>query len=138
MLPSPRGLASGAARPLVPPFVRRLPATADTGSPLPPWVATPSVRLMTEERVIGRPRQKPPLSPDQAVTADGVAPVITAGQLTALGQRLGCGSQAEFAEHLGITQGYLSHLLGGRRQLQDGPLLRLLVDLLRRHRVTQA
>ena len=87
------------------------------------------------EPVIGRPRQKPPLAPDQAVTAPGVLPVVTAGQLAALGQRLRCGSQAEFAEQLGITQGYLSHLLGGRRQLQDGPLLRLLADLLRRHRI---
>lgn len=60
-------------------------------------------------------------------------PTITAGQLTALGQRLGCSTQAEFAERLGITQGYLSHLLGGRRQMQGGPLHLLLLDLLRRH-----
>jgi transcriptional regulator with XRE-family HTH domain len=66
-----------------------------------------------------------------------VAPVITAGQLTALGQRLGCANQAEFAEQLGITQGYLSHLLGGRRQMQDGPLHRLLLEMLRRHHLTE-
>lgn len=87
------------------------------------------------DRVVGRPRQIPPLSPEQAVTAEGVTPAITAGQLTALGQRLGCTNQTEFAEHLGITQGFLSHLLGGRRQMRKGPLHRLLLDLLRRHRL---
>ena len=87
------------------------------------------------DRAVGRPRQKPPLSPEQPVTAEGVVPPVTAGQLIALGERLGCSSQAEFAEHLAITQGYLSHLLGGRRQMQNGPLHRLLLDMLRRHRV---
>ncbi len=87
------------------------------------------------QRLGGRPRQNPPLPPDAAVTAEGVTPAITAGQLTALGERLGCRSQTEFAEQLGITQGMLSHLLTGRRQIQDGPLLRLVVQQLREQRV---
>jgi hypothetical protein len=87
------------------------------------------------ERPRGRPRQRPALPPTAPITAPGVEPVITVAQLTALGERLGYSNQSTFAEALGITQGYLSHLLGGRHQLIHGPLLLLLIEQLRRHRL---
>ena len=87
------------------------------------------------ERTRGRPRQSPPLPPTAKVTAPGIEPAITVAQLTALGERLGYSNQTLFAEALGITQGYLSHLLGGRNQLVHGPLHLLLVDKLRKHRL---
>lgn len=84
-------------------------------------------------RAPGRPAK--PLDPSTPVTAPGVAPVITAAQLAALGERMGYDSQTEFAAALGITQGYLSHLLTGKRQLVHGPLLMVIEGRMRDHRI---
>lgn len=101
---------------------------------LPASPAAGSVPDMAD-RVMGRPRQKPPLPPDAPVTAPDVEPVITVAQLDALAQRLGCQGQTEFGEALGISQSYLSNLYSGYRKVLRGPLHLLLVDRLRQHRL---
>ena len=82
--------------------------------PLPASLVAGSVPDMAD-RVMGRPRQKPPLPPDAPITAPDVEPAITVAQLDALAQRLGCQGQTEFGEALGISQSYLSNLYSGYR-----------------------
>jgi hypothetical protein len=90
-------------------------------------------------RARGRPPAQP-LAGDTPITAPGVTPVVTAAAFARLGERLGFANdhdgQVAFAEALGISYSYLRHLVTGRRQLGAGPLLVLLVDRMRQHRVT--
>ena len=54
---------------------------------------------------------------------------IGAAELRVLQQRLGCVTQAAFAERLGITQAYVSDLLTEKKVLKPGPLLKLVEHL---------
>lgn len=62
-------------------------------------------------------------------------PVITIAQLDGLAKKLGCRSRTEFAEALGLSQGHVSNLYAGRKQILHGPLHLLLIERLKQHRV---
>lgn len=92
---------------------------------------------MTEPpRGPGRPRRSRPA--DTPVTAPGVEPVVTIGDLDALADRLQLTDRASFAESLGITRGHLSHLYAGSRQIVPSALLVLIHDRLREHGLLRA
>jgi predicted transcriptional regulator len=58
---------------------------------------------------------------------------VTAKELARLGEVLGCRTQTELAEALGITQARVSQILSGKYPVKPGALLNLIHQLQSQH-----
>lgn len=61
----------------------------------------------------------------------GPGQTVSADEVRKLAERLGCKTQADLADELGISQPRVSQILSGRHPVKDGPLLRLIRQLQR-------
>jgi transcriptional regulator with XRE-family HTH domain len=61
------------------------------------------------------------------------ADMITPEELLALAEAMGCRTQQDLAERLGVTQPRVSQILSGTYPLKPGPLLNLVRELQARY-----
>ena len=57
------------------------------------------------------------------------AEIVCPSDFRCLGEALGCRTQHEFAQRLGVTQARVSQILSGAHPLKPGPLLTLVRSL---------
>ena len=71
----------------------------------------------------------------QASAANTKAQIVHAEDFRRLGEVLGCRTQHDFAQRLGISQARVSQILSGAHPLRPGALLTLVRSLLTEHGV---